>query len=154
NLSKNECRLFNNEITASIFNDIFKSGIQTDINKNLYVLNLINIINKNPYSFFTIRTLCSPYKSKYDVEFIPVIFNLLKKENYSYCNLLIKLYSILTFNCMPDSIDLTDSIEKEILNMYSNKLQLYKSGKNAYFTQLPDYQIFNEIRYHKNNNSL
>lgn len=150
NLSKNECRLFNNEITASIFNDIFKSGIQTDFKNNQYELSLMKIINQNPYTFFTIRTLCSPYKSKYDVENIQVIINLLKKENYNYCNLLMKLYTVLTFNCLPDSIALADSIEMEFLNMYNNKLQLFKSGKNAYFSQLPNYQIFNEIRFHKN----
>lgn len=149
-LSETECRLFNNQFTAGIFNDVFNTGFQTNLEQNENADIIRNIILKNLKSYYAVRNLSSPFKSKYDSLNIPLYYELLNEKHYFYLDVFISLFSKTIYNFLPDSIETADRIEYEFENIYKNRLELYKSGLNSYFIKLPTIQIFNENRYHKN----
>jgi peroxiredoxin len=140
-------KLLNIDKTIMIFNDLVGSGINKNINTNSNKKYLNNLILNNNLSYFAARIFSSPFLS--EIDSVDLINKLLKIDNFNYYNLLCKKYNILVFKQLKDSLDAINKIEREFDYAYNNQLEIYKAGKNCYFTMLPKKQIYYETKFWK-----
>jgi thiol-disulfide isomerase/thioredoxin len=147
NLSMQTSQLLFNDIITTLLNDILQTKVNKSLLGNEYKDMIINLMENNKDSYFTIRRLSSLISI--DISNVNLLNELLVTEKYYYYNLLLKKYYVLIFNSIQDSSSEIEKIENICEKAYNNIKESFLEGKNYGFTQLPRKQIFYELKYLK-----
>lgn len=148
-LSKSTTNLLNNDIISNILNDVLNTKIDKSLENNENKNLILNLMNKNRFSYFTERRLISLISS--EIVDINLLNELISKDNYHFYNLLLKKYYYLIINNIEDSIKVLSDIEYKFEYAYKNLFEIYNEGKNCSFGILPNKQIFLEFKFVKFN---
>ncbi len=130
--SESKINILNNDIITSAINDVLEIGKQNNLNMRPNESNLINLLENNPNSYFTLRNIVSSSKSIYDSSLIKLINQNLNDDEFYYFELLESKLTRLTFSFLPDSSKEISEIIDIFKRSYANN-QNGVSGCNSVF---------------------